>query len=219
MKKRWVLLCSMVFMLALSSNATVYGGSGNGNGSGLVKTYYIALSDAEVATLQHMREEEKLARDVYLALYDQYAMTIFFNIADSEQRHMDAIKRMMDKYGVKDPALADEGVFSAPELQQLYTDLVAQGSQSPEDALTVGATIEDLDIYDLDLAIAETDNLDLAQVYTNLRKGSENHLRAFVGTLENYGLSYTPQYISQDEFDQILAASNESGTRKGNRGN
>ena len=58
------------------------------------------LSDAEAATLTFMREEEKLARDVYLALYDLWSNPVFSMIASSEQKHMDAIKRQLDAYGL-----------------------------------------------------------------------------------------------------------------------
>ena len=36
---------------------------------------------AEVEALQYMREEEKLARDVYLALYEEWQLPIFQTIA------------------------------------------------------------------------------------------------------------------------------------------
>jgi len=42
----------------------------------------------EVKWLRFMREEEKLARDVYLKLFDTWKLTVFSRIARSEQRHL-----------------------------------------------------------------------------------------------------------------------------------
>ncbi|MBN1762172.1 MAG: DUF2202 domain-containing protein [Methanomicrobia archaeon] len=169
------------------------------------------LSDAEKAGILYMREEEKLAHDVYLTLYEQWNLPIFNNIARSEQTHTDAVKTLIDKYGLVDPATATIGSFSNPELQALYENLVNDGSISLQDALNVGAAVEEIDILDLQEYLAETDNEDITLVYENLMKGSRNHLRAFVSTLERQGYDYTPQYLSQEEFDAIVSSPLERG--------
>lgn len=45
--------------------------------------------------------------------------------------------------------------------------------------LHVGATIEDLDRKDLNDLLQKTDDADISMIYSNLAKGSRNHLRAF----------------------------------------
>ena len=164
------------------------------------------LSDLEIDGLQYMREEEKLARDVYLTLYEKWnTINIFYNIAQSEQRHMDSIKQLLDKYSIDDPTQGNDiGVFTNLELQTLYNQLISEGDQSLIDALTVGGKIEELDIIDLTTYISLTDKADIQQVYHNLLKGSENHLRAFVKALKNQGITYEPFYLSQQEFDDII---------------
>jgi hypothetical protein len=146
----------------------------------------VSLTPAETAKLQYMREEEKLARDVYKVLGAKWeTATIFQRIAASEQRHMDAVKVVLDRYGISDPAAGmGVGEFTDPTLQKLYTQLVADGSRSLEDALGVGVTIEKADIADLEQALAETDNADLEQLYGNLLRGSQNHLRAFTSQID-----------------------------------
>ncbi len=175
------------------------------------------LSDAEVASLLYMREEEKLARDVYLTLGEQWDVQIFQNIAQSEQMHMDAVKDLLDRYGLEDPAAGkDIGEFTDPELQALYDQLVAQGSQSLADALKVGGAIEEIDILDLEERIAETDNVDIKTVYENLMRGSRNHLRAFASTLETMtGETYEPQYLSAEEYAAIVNSGMEQGNGHG----
>ncbi len=170
------------------------------------------LSDAEIAGLKLMREEEKLARDVYMALHDEWDVPIFNNIANSEQTHTDAVKTLLDTYGIEDPVSTDDrGIFTDQKLQILYDDLVNQGGASLLEALIVGATIEDLDIKDLNDLIAQTENQDILLVYNNLRKGSRNHIRSFVGQIEKNGGTYTAQFIEQSELDEILGSPQESG--------
>lgn len=171
------------------------------------------LSADEAADLLFMREEEKLAHDVYLGLYAQWGLPIFQNIATSEQTHTEAIATLLARYDLNDPAVNEAvGVFANDNLQLLYEQLVAQGSQSLLAALQVGATIEDLDIVDLQDAIARTDNADISMVYQNLMKGSRNHLRSYVTTLQKqYGATYQPQYLNQAAYDAIINAPMERG--------
>ena len=153
----------------------------------------------------HMREEEKLARDVYLTLYERWGIRTFAQIARSEQRHIDAVAALMQYQGIQDPT-ADlaVGEFTLPEMQQLYDDLVAKGSESAIEALTVGAIIEDLDIYDLQQLLNGSDDPLVVQVYSSLLRGSENHMRSFAGLLDRFDAPYTPSYISQTDFDTIM---------------
>jgi hypothetical protein len=163
------------------------------------------LSSVEADALRYMREEEKLAHDVYLVLYEQWHLPIFQNIANSEQVHTGTVAALLDRYGLDDPATPDVGSFADPYLQELYDQLVAQGGQSLVDALKVGATIEEVDILDLEQRIAQTDNLDIVRVYENLMQGSGNHLRAFVATLATRtDQTYQPQYLSQEAYRAIL---------------
>jgi hypothetical protein len=173
------------------------------------------LSSKEIKNLLHMREEEKLARDVYITLYKKWKMPIFKNISKSENWHMRMVKMLLNKYKLKDPIVSDKiGVFSDLKLKRLYEKLVKEGNKSLIDALKVGATIEDLDIYDLDKAIKQTDNRDIKFVYERLRAGSTNHMRAFVGTLKRYGVKYQPKFISKKEYEAILKGSKLIGSFK-----
>lgn len=174
-----------------------------------------ALTSTESESLLYMREEEKLAHDVYVTLYQKWNLPVFQNIADSELTHTDAVKALLDRYQLADPAAGnDVGTFANVTLQGLYDQLVAQGSQSLADALKVGAIIEDLDIFDLQQRIAQTDKADIILLYENLMKGSRNHLRSFVSTMQTQvGQAYSPQYITQAEYDAVVGTPIESGGR------
>lgn len=167
------------------------------------------LTDKEKVGLIQMREEEKLARDVYTTLGGIWGTRIFSNIASSEQTHTDAIKVLLTRYDIKDPVVNDTvGVFASKNMQELYTNLTTQGKVSLKDALVVGALIEDLDIHDLDTLKKETNKEDILLTYNNLQKGSRNHMRAFVKT---NGGTYTPSYISQSEYSSIINSAQERG--------
>ena len=172
-----------------------------------------SLSHTESQWLLHMREEEKLARDVYQTLGQEWGIPAFANIAASEQTHTDRVLALLEQYGLSDPVTNDAvGVYTDPQFTQLYTDLVAQGLQSRADALIVGATIEDLDIVDLGQAMQETNNTDIVAVYANLQKGSRNHLRSFNQLLiQETGEGYTPTYLQAAQFDQIINSPRERG--------
>ena len=165
------------------------------------------LTNVEKGDLIHMAQEEKLARDVYLTLYHKWKLVIFKNIAQSESRHMDAILRLIEKYGLRNPIVNDSvGAFEDPHFRKLYEELVANGSKSEVDALKVGAMIEELDIHDLQKCINRTGEEDIRLVYENLMRGSRNHLRAFVSALNSLGATYTPKYISEKEFQSIISS-------------
>ena len=192
-----------------------YGNGGNGTGVSVLDIPVSNLNADEAAALLFMREEEKLARDVYATLYSTWGIQAFSNIASSEQMHMDEIKVLLDRYTLNDPALAP-GQFTNPDLQALYTQLVAQGKTSLVDALKVGAAIEEIDIRDLQTRLSQTDNADIQQVYNNLMNGSYNHLKAFTGVLfTQTGETYKPQYLGAEQYQTIVAQGGQGNGRQG----
>jgi hypothetical protein len=175
------------------------------------------ISDAEAEGLQFMREEEKLAHDVYVTLYEKWDLPLFNNIAAAEQKHTGAVVYLLDRYDLADPAAGKAlGKFTDPELQLLYGQLIAEGSKSVADALKVGAAIEEIDITDLQERLADTDSADVEQVYKNLMAGSENHLRAFARTLKmQAGETYEPEYLSRTAYDVIVNSASGRGGGSG----
>lgn len=160
--------------------------------------------------MQFVREEEKLARDVYLHSYDKYQLQIFKNISESEQSHMDAILGQLEKYNVTDPVSDNaRGVFVNTTLQGLYDELTAKSDESLVEALKVGALIEDLDIFDIENIIKRASESSIINVYNNLTCGSRNHLRSFTSELKANGGDYENIYISDEYYNQIINSDNE----------
>lgn len=213
-----ILLIALVVSIPAEAQRRGGGRSGGtGDCAGIVADYtdqleMTALSRGDIDALNLMREEEKLARDVYLTLGERWSMPIFFNIARAEQQHMDRVLSVMDLYEVPDPVVDDTvGVFADQHFADLYTTLVDLGSQSLVDGLIVGATIEDLDIFDLNELINIGTNDHMLFAWQNLVKGSRNHLRAFMAALDAQEGVYLPQYLDQEAFDAILETDMERG--------
>ena len=239
MKKRMILLVGAVLFLTSCAAAPLTSPSsdqpqqgiedassplpqGQGPDEGIHQETLEALSDGdltapEIQGILFMREEEKLARDIYLALADTWGMNIFSNIAGSEQSHMDSVLTLIEMSGVEDPVGdASLGVFANQDLQTLYDDLIERGNQGLAEALLVGGAIEEIDILDLQDYLAQTEDKAVRDVYQNLLNGSINHLRAFMRTYERQtGESYQPQFMSQEAYDELMASSAVRGNGEG----
>lgn len=174
------------------------------------------LLSANTGDLLRLREEEKLARDVYTNLAKTSKLNVFRNISRAESQHMQVVERLIG--GANRNALNDvPGSFTDPDYQQLYQSLVASGSRSPLDALMVGAKIEEMDITDLKRLLTQTNRPQVRQVLEQLMRGSQNHLRAFASQIAKRGASYNAEFLTQAEFDQIASSSGRGHGRQSGR--
>jgi hypothetical protein len=162
------------------------------------------LTELEKNDLLFLREEEKLARDIYIYAYTKYQNTVFNSISQSEQKHMDNVLSILNQYSIPDPASTQIGVFNNADLQSLYNQLKSQVDISASESLKVGATIEELDINDIDNFIANTSNSQLLNMYEKLNCGSKNHIRSFTSQIISSGNVFVPQYITVQEYNTIL---------------
>jgi len=146
----------------------------------------IELTQKQKDDLIFIYQEEKLARDVYTALEKIYNLRVFRKVKRSEQKHMNAVKNLLESYNIPVPVLSDDiGVFENEELQALYDELLEKGKQSRQDALEVGVAVEETDIADLEEKMEGAPS-DVQRVFKNLLRGSNNHLRAFNANLRRY---------------------------------
>ncbi len=165
------------------------------------------LNSSEKDGIKYIYEVEKVARDTYSYFYDKWNTPVQSVVSNSEQNHMDIFKELIDKYNLGDPAAGKgRGEFSNNELQQLYKDLTARGSVSETDALATAAMIEEFDIVELRKNAANTSREDVLTAYSRLMAGSQNHLEIFTAKLKEQAIVYKPQYLSQEDYNQIMAA-------------
>jgi hypothetical protein len=169
------------------------------------------LTKAEKEGLQLMREEEKLAHDVYQFLHEKWQLPVFSNIANAETRHFNAVGFLLETFTIEDIALNEAGKFNNNEIAFLYDSLTTRGQESLVAALEVGAFIEEFDIADLQHLIEKNTDETIHAVYQNLLRGSRNHLRAFTFQLSNQGVYYTPKILTQENFYNIVESDHERG--------
>lgn len=192
-----------------------------GNTSGFAQ---IAIGENGQFSFALLAEEEKLARDVYVTLGEKWDVQIFQNTQQAEQKHLQEVIKLFEQRGLDLPEsiVKDEkGVFSNPEIQKLYDNLIAEGSNSLVDALKVGALIEEMDITDLEAGLAVEIDEKETTLLNKLLKASQNHLRAFNKNLQKKGVDYVPAIMSQDAFNAVIQSNNgamkceEKGTKMG----
>ncbi len=199
------------YRIIIAAVALSIGGCADGFVEGDASPRSGSPSAEEAADLQFMREEEKLARDVYLVLYAEWGLNVFANIANSEQTHTDAVASMIEQLGLEDPVVDDSvGVFVDPKLIALYEQMITLGRVSSVGALRVGATIEEVDMVDIEAAIDRADDPDIIALYELLLCGSRNHLRAYMKQLTSTGELYVAQFLDPVEFEAIVVAERES---------
>jgi hypothetical protein len=170
------------------------------------------LSEPEMEAILFMREWEKLARDAFVVLGEEWDAEVLYRMAETEETHAAAIKALIDRYGLRDPSAETwEGYFLNEELLALYRQLVRQGRQSQAEALKVGARIQEISILELREYRAETDDEDVQLVYENLLRASRNHLRVFVALLQAQGETVEREHLSESLFDEIVSTPPEAG--------
>ncbi|HOI62614.1 MAG TPA: DUF2202 domain-containing protein [Mesotoga sp.] len=171
-----------------------------------IVTATASFTMSEEDGIAYMREEEKLAQDVYNVLYELWGLKVFKNIAQAEARHTDAVLSLIEEFGYEDPAGQNGvGVFKNKELQALYDYLVEMGSESLLGAVKVGLLVEETDIKDLEELLEVELNARTERVYRNLLAGSENHLRAFYRQLEKLGGDYNWSVLDFERALEILS--------------
>jgi hypothetical protein len=134
-----------------------------------------ALGVDTLDALRYIREEVKLARDLYGALSDIWGLAVFENTAKSKQSLMNALSYLLTPYGVDGPT-EDAGKFADADLQELYSYLIDQGKVSRNKAVDVTILIEQTVIADINAVFLQTNAKDVHKVLILLMEGSENHL-------------------------------------------
>ena len=170
------------------------------------------VGNREARDLLYLLEQEKLARDVYLTSFERWQLPIFRRIAGSERSHLSWARALVRRYELQDPTEGNGlGVFSDPGLTDLYQSLTVMSDDTEEGALLVAAAIEEMDIHDLGNGLERSNNLDLDTLYQNLLKGSRNHLRVFSRALADRGVAFEPNYLSPEEYQELLETPLEGG--------
>jgi hypothetical protein len=175
------------------------------------------ITDAEINGIISLREEEKVAYDVYMYLYEKYDNLVFKNIAQNEKDHMIKMKELINTYNLNDPLSGTEdsrGVFTNKKMQGLYDEMIMGGNYGVVDAMRASARFEETDIQDLRNNIAISSDPTILAVYQILEASSQDHLRALVKYIKEEGISYKPSVLSKEEYDKIMATKSNNDLTK-----
>jgi hypothetical protein len=197
--------CSVILLLSGCGSSSSSNDTNNQDNQSSQYEQYIEasksnLSDDVKEALNYMGDEERLAYDLYLKLYDTSGANQFYNIATkSEIEHITAVKQMLEKYDINDTELYNHevedlnaGEYANEHINELYEELYTKGIKTKQDALEVGCIVEVVDVDDLDLYIGYTidsNASDVQGVFEYLRAGSYNHYWAFDTGLKNLGIN------------------------------
>ncbi len=184
--------------------------------SDMIQTTPKSTLDQETKnTLSYMGNEERLAHDVYLNLYNYHvangvSLQQLLNIgANSETQHIQTVQLLVQKYITspdefsnvdmdelnyrdRDIGSMEMGKYDISHIQALYDTLYAKGVKSAQDALEVGCMVEVTDINDLTTEIQTAQNSgasDIVQAFEFMRNGSYNHYWSFDTGLKSMGIA------------------------------
>jgi hypothetical protein len=194
------------FVLLASLTGLMLGGCGHSTSSAQA-TSVAELTDDQKYALAYMWNEEKLAKDIYLALYDTWegdTLTLYNIATQSETRHIETVEGLVEAYDINITNLddyndsyseaelraLDAGEYAIAELQELYNTLYAEGNASEQEALQVGCKVEVKDIADLNESIAIAEGVDdLVGAFELLRLQSYQHYKEISDTLRSIGVT------------------------------
>jgi hypothetical protein len=151
-----------------------------------------AISPALPQALAMALDDEYRARATYQAVIAYHGpVTPFSNIVQAEQRHIDALTPMFDRYGVPMPADRWAGnVVPAPSLQENCEAGVA-------------GEIRNYQMYDQ--LLTQVYEPDVRAVFSNLRNASAyHHLPAFQACAQRYGATPPPITTETGEATSMM---------------
>lgn len=171
---------------------------------------YSQYTDEEKNGLLFTLQEEKAAFDFYKEMFAKYNEKVFENTMSAEQIHKEHVLSLLNVLGIN----ANEesaGEFSIKDVKNLYDEMMTLGKYSLLDALRAAARYEEKDISDLKNFYSKAENEKIKDLYQCLEKASQNHLRAFVKNLKSEGISYKPNVLSPEVYNEIINSKNQKG--------
>ncbi len=118
-------------------------------------------------------EDEYKARAIYRAVLEAFGdVRPFVNIVESEERHIEALERLCERYGLEVPPDPWPARISAPESLRAACEAAAEAERANSS------------LYER-LMEAARDHVDVRETFRRLRRASqENHLPAFERALD-----------------------------------
>lgn len=149
-------------------------------------------------------QEEKMAFDLYGEFYERWSLNVFNTIQQREAKHVWCVERIMDNYGYKYRTNTNTGLYQDKEIQKLYDELTVKGCISDLAALEAAAYIKEKHIAQLRERIRYQEDGYVVKVIFLMESAAQSHLKAFVKSIRLSGSDYSPQFLTEDEFCNIM---------------
>ena len=170
------------------------------------------LTADEIEFIYAVREDEKVARDLYFSFFGTFGLKPFENIGKAEDNHIKATEKLFDYYEIDYPALSENGKFENAIRQKLYDSLLLKGTPELE-AFKVMALLEETNIAEYGEVLKTIVNPNIKIVIENLAKASVNHFKAAIRQITALGGTYAPSLMTQEQYRAVIAVGFEQGKR------
>ena len=170
------------------------------------------LTADEIEFIYAVREDEKVARDLYFSFFGTFGLKPFENIGKAEDNHIKATEKLFDYYEIDYPALSENGKFENAIRQKLFDSLLLKGTPELE-AFKVMAMLEESNIVEYGEVLKTIANPNIKIVIENLARASANHFKAAIRQITALGGTYTPAIMTQEQYEAVIATGFEQGKR------
>jgi len=170
------------------------------------------LTADEIEFIYAVREDEKVARDLYFSFFGTFGLKPFENIGKAEDNHIKATEKLFDYYEIDYPALSENGKFENAIRQKLFDSLLLKGTPELE-AFKVMAMLEESNIVEYGEVLKTIANPNIKIVIENLARASANHFKAAIRQITALGGTYTPALMTQEQYRAVIAIGFEKGKR------
>lgn len=172
------------------------------------------LAETDTLAMAEARVAEMVATDVMLHFYQTYNYQVFETMRNIEHWQANLLKLKINYYDLQDPIGSEHtaGVFEDESAHLLYNTLIEEGSADGLAAVKVAMKIQESSIFGYDNLLPNIENDNLRCSFLNLNRVSRNSIRTLYGVVqESWNEEYTPEYISQEYFDEIINTEYEIG--------
>lgn len=147
-----------------------------------------SLTIAEQNDLLYMIEKEKMMRNIYKTMFQEYNVELFQSIYQAKESHLSLLSSKIDKYDVHNPLVySAENEFENSSLQLVYDDFLAKKLIYEIEALNFVKNMEERHINYVETTVSQVDgNDDIVSVYNVILLGSQAHLDALLGFASGY---------------------------------
>lgn len=149
-------------------------------------------------------QEEKLAYDLYGEFYERWSLGVFNKVQQREAKHVWCVEKIMDNYGYDYEINDKSGLYPDREIQKIYDDLSVKGCISDLAALEAAAYIKEKHICQLRERIRYQEDEYVVKVIFLMESAAQSHLRAFVNSIRLSGSDYSPVFLTDDEFSNVM---------------